>query len=224
MQISVTSNIREVMPKLEKFTSRQAPFTIAKALTATAKAVQAELTQQLPTVFDRPNAFTRRAFTIKAARKDGLTAWVFAKDQQARYLKFGVQGGGRRVKAFERRVAGDTQADEEAGTQKLVPTRNVRRDSYGGVSLATIKRITANGNSKRYFIGQPNGAGQNSGRGFGIYERVQGGKRIRALMVFSEPKAYRKRLDMEGIGARVVRERFDTELRQAWAYALRTAR
>lgn len=223
MQISVQSNIREVMPKLAQFTSRQAPFTIAKALTATAKAVQAEMTKQLPVVFDRPNAFTRRAFAIKAARKDGLTAFVFAKDQQARYLKFGVQGGGRRVKAFERRVGGDTDADEQAGSGKLVPTRNVRRDAQGGVSLATIKRITQAGNG-RYFIGKPKGAGQNEGRGFGIYERIQGGRRIRALMVFSEPKAYTKRLDMQGIGGRVVRARFNSELREAWAYALRTAK
>lgn len=224
MQISVQSNIAQVMPKLEQFTSRQAPFTIAKALTATAKAVQAELTQQLPAAFDRPNAFTRRAFAIQAARKDGLTAWVFAKDQQARYLKFGVQGGGRRVKAFEKRVDAQTNADEQAGTGKLVPTRNVRRDSYGGVSLSTIKRITAQGGDGRYFIGKPKGAGQNEGRGIGIYERMQGGRRIRALMVFSEPKAYRKRLDMQGIGSRVVRARFDNELREAWAYAMRTAR
>lgn len=223
MQITVQSNIAKVMPQLERFTSRQAPFTIAKALTATAKAVQAELTKQLPTAFDRPNAFTRRAFAIQPARKDGLTAFVFAKDKQARYLKFGVQGGGRRVKAFERRVGGETDADEQAGSAKLVPTRNLRLDGQGGVSLATIKRITAQGGG-RYFVGKLKGGGQNEGRGMGIFERVQGGKRVRALMVFAEPKAYSKRLDMRGIGSRVVRSTFDNELRVAWAYAMRTAK
>ncbi len=223
MQITVTSNIKEVMPQLEQFTSRQAPFAIAKALTATAKLVQAEITTQLTTAFDRPNAFTQRAFAVQMARKDSLTAIVFAKDKQARYLKFGVQGGGRRVKAFERRVDATTQADDQAGTGKLVPTRNVRLDASGGVSLATIKRITQQGNRK-YFIGKPKGQGMNAGRGFGIYERVAGGKRVKALMVFAEPKDYRKRLDMPGIGARVVRQRFDTELRNAWAMAMRTAK
>lgn len=223
MQITVESNIKDIMPKLEQFTSRQAPFTIAKALTATAKRVQAEITNQLPTAFDRPTAFTRRAFAVQMARKDALTAIVFAKDLQARYLKFGVQGGGRRVKAFERRVDAMTNADDQAGTGKLVPTRNVRRDASGGVSLATIKRITQQGDG-RYFIGKPKGQGTNAGRGYGIYERQAGGKRIKALMVFTEPQAYRKRLDMKGIGMRVVGQSFDAELRSAWAYAMRTAR
>lgn len=181
------------------------------------------MTNELPKAFDRPNAFTRRAFAIKPARKDTLTAFVFAKDKQARYLKFGVQGGGRRVKAFEQRVGGGTNADEKAGTTKLVPTSNVRRDSQGGVSLATIKRITEQGGG-RYFVGELKGDGQNAGRGIGIYERMQGGKRVRALMVFSEPKAYTKRLDMQAIGGRVVRSTFDNELRAAWSYAILTAK
>lgn len=223
MQITVESNIKEVMPQLEQFTSRQAPFTIAKALTATAKRVQEELKAQTPVAFDRPNPFTRNAFAVQMARKDALTAIVFAKDRQARYLKFGVQGGGRRVKAFERRVDAITNADDQAGTGKLVPTRNVRLDSYGGVSLATIKRITQQGNGK-YFIGKPKGQGVNAGRSFGVYERTGNGKRIKALMVFAEPKAYRTRLDMPAIGQRVVRKHFDAELRTAWAYAMRTAR
>lgn len=224
MQISVESTIRSVLPKLEQFSSRQAPFTIAKALTSTAKAVQTELTKQLPMAFDRPNAFTRRAFAYTPARKENLTAWVFAKDKQAKYLKFGVQGGGRRVKAFERRTGADTNADEIAGTQKLVPTRNVKLDQYGGVSLATIKRMTQQKNSTgkygRYFVGKPKGGALPPG----IYERYAGNKKLRALMLFAEPKAYRKRLDMQGIGGRVVRSTFEDELRRAWAYALRTAR
>lgn len=224
MQISVQSTISDVMPRLAQFSSRQAPFTIAKALTSTAKLVQQELTQQLPTAFDRPNAFTRKAFAIKPARKEGLQAIVFAKDKQARYLKFGVQGGGRRVKAFELRAASGTQGDEQAGTKKLVPTRNVKLDQYGGVSLAAIKRMTQQQNSSgkygRYFIGMPKGGN----RPAGIYERYGNNKKLKALMLFSEPKTYKRRLDMQGIGGRVVRARFEDELRKAWAYALSTAR
>ena len=226
MQLSVETNIRAIMPQLERFTSRQAPFAIAKALTATAKQVQAGVTNALPTSFDRPNAFTRRAFAIVPARKEGLQAIVFAKDQQARYLKFGVQGGGRRVKAFEKRVGGQSNGDEIAGTGKLVPTRNVKRDSSGGVSLATIKRITTlanDGKTGRYFVGQPDGVGRSKGRGAGIYERISKG-RMRALMLFVEPKAYKTRLDMPRIGGAIVRDNFNTNLRAAWATALATAR
>lgn len=226
MELSVQSNIKQVMPLLERFTSKQAPFAIAMALTSTAKQVQAGVTGALPTSFDRPNAFTRRAFAIVPARKDTLQAIVFAKDKQAKYLKFGVQGGGRRVKAFEKRVGAQSNGDELAGTAKLVPTRNIKRDSSGGVSLATIKRITSlanDGKAGRYFVGQPDGVGRSKGRGAGIYERISKG-RMRALMLFVEPKAYKTRLDMPAIGRRIVRENFDSNLRAAWARALATAR
>lgn len=228
MQISVQSNIAQVMPKLESFTSRQAPFTIAKALTETAKHVRKAMGEATNTVFDRPTAFTRNAFAFLPARKDTLTAVVFAKDKQARYLKFQVQGGGRRVKGFERRFAGEGEGDEQSGMQHLVPTGRIKRNSQGNVSLATIKAISANlntsGKAARYFIGKPKGAGQNAGRGFGIYARVNNNKRLEALMVFANRPQYRKRFDMTAIGGRVVNAQFESELRKAWAYALRTAK
>ena len=228
MQISVKSNIADVLPKLEQFTSRQAPFTIAKALTETAKHVRKAMGEATNTVFDRPTPFTRNAFAFLPARKDTLTATVFAKDKQARYLKFQVQGGGRRVKGFERRFGGEGQADEQSGLQHMVPTRNVRLNSYGGVSLATIKAMSRNLNSSgkaaRYFIGKPRGAGQNAGRGYGIYARVGNNKRLEALMVFANKPQYRKRFDMTAIGGRVVNAQFESELRKAWQIAMRTAR
>lgn len=228
MQISVQSNIIQVMPKLEQFTSRQAPFTIAKALTETAKHVRKAMGEATNTVFDRPTAFTRNAFAFMPARKDKLQAVVFAKDKQARYLKFQVQGGGRRVKGFEKRFGGEGEGDEQSGMKHLVPTRRIKLNASGGVSMATIKAISANlntsGKASRYFIGKPKGAGQNAGRGYGIYARVGNNKRLEALMVFANKPTYRKRFDMTAIGGRVVNAQFESELRKAWAFALRTAR
>jgi hypothetical protein len=228
MQISVQSTIKQVMPKLEQFTSRQAPFTIAKALTETAKHVRKAMGEATTTVFDRPTAFTRNAFAFMPARKDKLQALVFAKDKQARYLKFQVQGGGRRVKGFEKRFGGEGEGDEQSGLQHLVPTRRIKLNASGGVSMATIKAISANlntsGKASRYFIGKPKGAGQNAGRGYGIYARVGNNKRLEALMVFANKPTYRKRFDMTAIGGRVVNAQFESELRKAWAFALRTAR
>ena len=228
MQISVQSTIAQVMPKLEQFTSRQAPFTIAKALTETAKHVRKAMGEATNTVFDRPTAFTRNAFAFMPARKDKLQAIVFAKDKQARYLKFQVQGGGRRVKGFEKRFGGEGEGDEQSGLQHLVPTRRIKLNASGGVSMATIKAISANlntsGKANRYFIGKPTGAGQNAGRGYGIYARVGNNKRLEALMVFANKPTYRKRFDMTAIGGRVVNAQFESELRKAWAFALRTAR
>lgn len=226
MQISVQHNIMAVMPKLDQFTSRQAPFAIAKALTSTAKLVQGELTAALPTAFDRPSAWTRKAFAIKPARKDTLTSWVFAKDSQARYLRYGVQGGQRKVKGFEKRFDALVKGEEPTG-KALVPMRNVKLDAQGNVSLATIKRLSqtnSSGKVGRYFVGKPKGAGKNAGAPIGVYARMNNNKRLQLQMAFVQEPTYRKRLDMQGIGARVVRARFANELRDAWALALKTAR
>lgn len=227
MQITVQHDIKKLLPKLEQFSSRQAPFAIAKALTGTAQLVRNEVTGQIPVVFDKPNPFTQRAFAIQKADKRTLTAFVFAKDRQARYLKFGVQGGARRVKGFERVFGAGTEADEQAGAS-LVPTRNVKTDSYGGVSLATIKaiqrQVNSGGKTTRYFLGKPRGGGKNQGAGYGIYARVNANKKLQAVMLFKQPPKYKTRLDLPGIGKRVVAANFTAQLEQAWQFALRTAR
>lgn len=225
MEISLKHTIKQVMPKLEQFTSRQAPFVIAKALTNTAQDVRKAYGAATPAVFDRPNAFTRGAWAMQPARKADLTAYVFAKDKQARYLKFQVQGGGRRIKGFEKRFGA---IGEHGPDDALVPTRNVRLDASGGVSLATIKRMqqqmTGGGKVGRYFLGKPKGGGKNAGRGVGIYARVAGNKKLEALMVFASTPRYSKRFDMRGIGKRTINGVFEARLKDAWAYALRTAR
>lgn len=226
MEISVKHDVFNVLPKLAQFSSRQAPFAIAKALTSTAKQVQGALTTALPTAFNRPTSWTRRAFAITPARKDGLTAFVFAKDSQARYLKFGVRGGKRRVKGFEKKFDSLVRGEQPDG-QALVPTRNVRLDSQGNVSLATIKRLSqtnSSGKVGRYFVGKPKGAASNAGRPVGVYARIGNNKRLELQLAFVQQPTYRKRLDMSGIGGRVVRERFASNLRDSWAAAVRTAR
>jgi hypothetical protein len=227
MQITVQHDIKRLLPRLEQFSSRQAPFTIAKAITSTAQLVRDEVHAQIPVAFDKPNPFTRRAFTIQRAEKRNLTAFVFAKDKQARYLKFGVQGGARRVKGFERYFGAGTSADEQAGAA-LVPTRNVKTDSFGGVSLATIKaiqrQVNTGGKTKRYFLGKPRGGGKNAAAGYGIYARVNANKKLQAVMLFKQPPRYEKRLDLPGIGRKVVAANFAAQLEQAWKFAMRTAR
>jgi hypothetical protein len=213
--VNVQSELEKVIRQVGAFDRKQLPFAIAKALTATAKAVEKDTTAAVLTAFDRPTAFTRKAFTIKPARKTDLTAWVFAKDAQARYLAYGIQGGRRRVKGFERRI--DAMGGQ--GNVMLVPTKNVKRDSSGNVSLATIRRIAGQSNSKKYFIGTPKG----EGRSFGVYERGKAGT-LKALLVETEVNTYRKRLDLMGIGQRVIKKQFTRELQASIAYAMATAR
>lgn len=217
MQINVNHTIKSVLPKLDQFTSKQAPFTIAKALTRVAMRAKDNANKSTNQFFDRPNAFTQRAFRFQSANKRTLTAMVFAQDLQARYLRFGIQGGVRRIKGFEKKFGGDTNADDRAGAA-LVPTKNIRVNASGNVPLSTLKRISSQPN--RYFIGKPKGGN----RPEGIYERHGRNQRLKALMIFKQPPRYRKRLPLEDVVAKTVQRHFGNELQVAFADAIRTAR
>lgn len=210
MQITVTHTIKEVLPKLDKFSSKQAPFSIAKALTRIAVKARTNANKATRQYFDRPVPFTQRAFKFKAANKQTLTAMVYADRIQSRYLAFGILGGARRLKGFERKFGQDDAA---------VPTRNIKVNSAGNVPLSTIKRIQAQ--PGRYLIGKP--AGGN--RPAGVYERTNKNTKLRALMIFKDQKPrYRKRLPLEDVVAKTVRRHFANELTQAYREAIRTAR
>lgn len=210
MQIAVTHTINEVLPKLEKFSSKQAPFSIAKALTRIAVKARTNANKATRQYFDRPVPFTQRAFKFKSANKQTLEAMVYADRLQARYLAFGILGGARRLKGFERKFGED---------QAVVPTRNIKVNSSGNIPLSTIKRLQSQ--PKRYFVGTPTGGN----RPAGVYERTNKNTKLRALAIFKEqnPK-YRKRLPLEDIVAKTVKRHFAAELTQAYREAIRTAR
>jgi len=68
-------------------------FGIARGLTQTANEVAAQVTSDLPAIFDRPTPFTQRAIGFTSATREGLTASVFVRDIQARYLLRQETGG-----------------------------------------------------------------------------------------------------------------------------------
>lgn len=217
MEINVNSTIKTILPKLDQFSSKQAPFTIAKALTRIAMRARDNANKSTNQYFDRPNAFTQRAFRFQGANKRTLTAMVFAQQLQARYLRFGIQGGVRRIKGFEKQFGAATEADNQAGGA-LVPTKNIRLNAAGNVPLSTIKKMTSQPN--KYFIGKPKGGN----RPEGIYERHGRNQRLKALMVFKQPPRYSKRLPLEDVVAKTVERHFGGELRSAFADAIRTAK
>lgn len=217
MQIAVTHTINSVLPKLDGFTSKQAPFAIAKALTRTAMKAKDNANRSTKQFFDRPVNFTQKAFRFQSANKRDLIAMVYAQQLQARYLRFGIQGGARRVKGFEKKFGGDTNSDEKAGGA-LIPTKNLKLNAAGNVPLSTIKRIQAQ--PGRYFIGQPKGGN----RPHGIYERTNKNAKLRAVMVFKPAPKYKKRFPLEDVVAKTVKRHFADELEQAFREAIRTAR
>ncbi len=192
---SVTSNIKEVTDKLFGYLRRQIPYATARALTKTAQDVQADVTKELPKVFDRPNPFTMRAIAYDPANKSSLTSRVYIRPIQAAYLGLEITGGTRRPKK-----------------KALVLPTDYPTDQYGNIPRGTIKKLLAR---KDVFSGVVRGIG-------GIWQRTGHGL---ILLVSYEPKAeYKPRFDFQGIARRTITRVIGPNMDSAMREAIRTAR
>ena len=88
----------------------QLPFASSVAINNTAFDIRTALNKGTLGAFDRPTKFTQKAFLVTKSKKNNLVAHTFAQDQagkdRARYLRYGVKGGQRIPKGFERYFEG----------------------------------------------------------------------------------------------------------------------
>ena len=126
MQISVTSNVDAVHRRMSDLQRRQLPFATSLALTQTVRDAKGVMDRKLDVVIDRPTPFTQRGIAIKAARKTLLTASVFFKEMQARYLALQETGGVRYPKRRALVIPSETQANK-----------------YGNLPRGRVKRLLA---------------------------------------------------------------------------------
>ena len=227
---TITLDIKSELPKAIRWTdamTKQLPFAISQALNSTAFDARTSINSSTRQYFDRPNRFTQTAFLAAKSTKRTLEATVYANDQKgrdrARYLRFGIAGGTRPQKGFERKFLAEVVGTQRipSGAQ-LVPTALVKRDGSGGVSLATIKRIQKGltGNARGgFFIGTPKG----SNRPAGIYRRSR--EQLFPYFIATEQKArYQRRFPIDQIGAKVINRRVSTYLASSLERALASAR
>jgi hypothetical protein len=95
IKINVSSDVKRLTAHLRQIEQKHIPFATAVALTNVARHAQASVTTQLPSIFDRPTPFTLRAIASSPAKKSDLTATVFVRPLQARYLELEETGGER---------------------------------------------------------------------------------------------------------------------------------
>ena len=203
LTISVKTDLKDVTRYLTRIQRKQVPFATALALTTTAKDVQRAETVQLTKKLDRPTPFTKRSMGIKAATKRRLTAEVFIKRIQARYLQWQIFGGVRR------------------GSLLTVPKQQKVNVSGNIPALKKKKPVWRKGRTttKKSFVKTIRGTR-------GVWERIGGkhAQKIRLLVAFEDSLTYRKRFPFFKIAEGVVRNRFVKNFNAALARALRTAR
>ena len=87
IKIDVRSSVKDLQKSLDDLAKKQIPFATAKALTLTAKKVQAAETKAIISTFPTATPFTQKSVGVIPARKTSLTATVFVKDIAAAYLE-----------------------------------------------------------------------------------------------------------------------------------------
>ena len=217
------------LEKLSRFGSavaKQLPFATSQALNAVAFDGRKALNGATNTAFRNPTRFTQTAFLVQKSSKRNLEAAIYANDQpgknRAKFLRYGIQGGTRAQKGFERYFTGASNDGTIPPGAALVPTSNVKLNAQGNVSLATLKRIGKGlgGNARGgFFVGTPRGAGN---RPPGIYRRSR--ERLHAYFIAKPRPRYRSRFNMPSIAGKVIERRFNGYLRSSLERALSTAR
>jgi len=225
MQVSVKVDTSGVAALLQNH-SRQIPFTVAKALTATAKDAADAVTRSIPVRFDRPTKFTQKAMTIIPATKASGKAVVLVKDQQAKYLQIEEEGG---------------QRSPEPGSPIVTPVR-YRTNMYGNIARGALARQRARPDT---FVS--NGKGKTRHLAPGLYLRPKVGVRrdgkrgttgasktggrwakgesgLTLLAAFHKKARYTARFGMRTTVEQTVKSAFQTRLQEAVEFAIRTAR
>ena len=202
--MAIKLDIKSELPTAIKWTNqhtKQLPFSIAQALTATSKGIASipesknksiisDLRRLAEQKLDRPKKQTQKGFRATVARKATLTSVIMTKDRpynMGRYLDQNIFGGDRKQKYDELFVRHSTAKNIPANS-RLVPTTAVKRDRYGNITKTTINKIyksigTGNNTGNNIFIGKPIGGN----RPAGVYRRERNFK-LRALFI-AQPNA-----------------------------------
>jgi hypothetical protein len=241
VQISVTSNIDQLMAGLDDVAQRQVPWAMVQTLNEMAGEVLKGVQEDMDKHFDRPTRWTKNAFMVWRATKRSLTSEVKARPSVAskHYLKVEEAGGQRPMTGIERNFAArapfsgmiaavvpdpagaklDAFGNWSNGERNQVMSQvKVGRD-VGYTSNATegsTKRRARRGGSK-YFIPK-------QGLAPGVYRRNKPGDvPVRVLKFAASAPTYKKRLGfIDGAHERVVKtfaDRYDRHLAAAIANA-----
>lgn len=123
-------DFRALERQLEGVAKRVFPQAAARFLNGIAFDARDRMKKGVERDFDRPNNFTKNAFTVVRAKesdRENMFATIEIKDEQAKYLAFQVFGGTR--------GAGDPGAGRWD-----VQTWSSRKTKYGGVDRRFLKR------------------------------------------------------------------------------------
>lgn len=178
--MGIKLDIKSELPTAIKWTNqhtKQLPFSIAQALTATSKGIASipesknksiisDLRRLAEQKLDRPKKQTSTGWFATTANKRTLETRISPKNQpwdRNPYVKGLMKGGDRPAKWIELEAR---KLSSLPSNIDLVPTSNTPRDAYGNPKRAFVKRHLSKVKSGNTFIGKPEG----TTRPIGIYQ------------------------------------------------------
>ena len=223
--MGVSLTIDQDLKRFDRFLNnyrKQLPFASSVALNNTGFDIRQALNKGTLGAFDKPTTFTQKAFLTTKSKKTNLVVHVFAKDKEgsdaARYLRFGVQGGARPPKGFERYFSG--LPNDGTTARYFMPTRQTKRDGKGNITRPTLKKLSTRVTNNTAFIGTP----RNSTRPPGLYVREKNNKLLAKFITTSSKPTYTGRFNIEAIAGKVVQRRFNQHFDKAMSKAIATAK
>jgi hypothetical protein len=228
------------------YVEKQVRYATAVALTRAGKIVEAELRSTMAAQFDRPTPWTLRSTYTQPATREKLVAVVEFKNRQdsknrltaAQILGHHFTGGERAHKQLELWLM---RAGYISGGEFVAPGDGARLDQYGNLSRGQIAQILSQlraGADPSQYATDSTRSKRNQRRAGVMFwsrgDRLRRGVWMRAssadgsslkpiLMVIKRP-TYRRLLNLEEIGVRVMKDRFGDEMRRSLIDALATAR
>ena len=229
--MAIQLDIKSELPTAIKWTNehtKQLPFSIAQAMTASAKGISSipgskqksalnALAGSAKRFLDKPKPQTAKGFRATTANKRNLSLMILPKDKpwdRNRYLSGNILGGQRAPKPFEIAFAARSNGDIQQGS-RFVPTGALKPDAFGNVSKANIKRIINNLEKTgrgRTVIGRPEG----TTKPLGVYRQEARG-RLRPLFLVKPVNNYNVVFPAQRIAEEKIRSVFGLYLRDRLA-------
>lgn len=236
MGFSITSNMPDVLARLEAVSTRQLPFAMSRALNDTAEDVRQAEIAKMRSVFDRPTPYTLNAFQIKPSNKANLVAIVERKADASRrdYLTREAIGGPRNSTAIETLLR--ARLPYAGILTAILPADNARLDKYGNWSsgqrnevisaIGAMRDSTSNRsatslkrkkNPSKFFI-------PSSGLPPAIYERTGKGH-LKVILAFTATApTYAPRFPFQETARATAETQFPLNLAIRWGEAIGSAR
>jgi hypothetical protein len=245
IQINISADVEKLTRHLRGVERKQIPFATAQALTASATGAKADVRAKMPSIFDRPTAWTLNSIYVQKANKNRLEADIHLKDEPqkgipaGKYLQWQITGGPRAQKSFEKRLS----AAGIGTTGFFAPAYGADFDGNGNMNTGQLTKILSDMNAlndvaakglngrrrgarkkEQYVVVNGGNAPYKRGNGLrpGIYKRVAA--LVIPVLWFIPRPQYKAIFPFPKLGAESMARRFPAEFRKALGKALATAR